>query len=146
MNLTQQKAFATVLATYAGLKLANRQRSALLVRSAADGTAVAAIYANDNYINNPLTRVEIELVRAHLRSCGVRESAFGISMDGKSWALIVQTENPKLRTSAAREFRTEMLRAFLDDTVWAAWRTANGTAVPEAGWPIYPDGPASRKS
>jgi hypothetical protein len=39
-----------------------------------------------------------------------------------------------------------MLRAFLDDTVWAAWRTANGTAAPEAGWPIYPGSPAPHKS
>jgi hypothetical protein len=139
MTLTQQKAFATVLATYAGMKLASTERSALLVRSTADGTVVAAIYANDNYTGNPLVRKEIELVRQHLKTAGVRESAFGVSFDGKSWALLVQSENPRHKTVVGRAFRTEMLRGFLEETVWAAWRTANGTATSDAGWPINPE-------
>jgi hypothetical protein len=119
------------------MKLGSTERSALLVRSTGDGTVVAAIYANDNYLGDPLARKEIELVRNHLRSAGIRESAFGVSFDGKSWALLVQTENQQLKTRLGRAFRTEMLRAFLEDTVWAAWRTANGTSSDEAGWPIF---------
>jgi hypothetical protein len=136
MTLTQQKAFATVLATYASVKLANTERSALLVRSTGDGSVVAAIYANDNYLSDPLSRKEIELVRNHLRSAGIRESAFGVSFDGKSWALLVQTESQTLKTGVGRAFRTEMLRSFLEDTVWAAWRTANGADPDNAGWPL----------
>jgi hypothetical protein len=139
MTLTQQKAFATVLATYAGMKLAGTERSALLVRSTADGTVVAAIYANDNYMSDPLVRKEVELVRQHLKTAGIRESAFGVSFDGKSWALMVQSENSRHKTVAGRAFRTEMLRAFLEETVWAAWRTVNGADAEEAGWPLKPD-------
>jgi hypothetical protein len=120
-------AFARMLATYAGNKLSQIHRTALLVRSSREGALLAAIIGNDGYADSSHTRREVELVRQQLRDAAIEELAFGRSLDGNSWALLVKADNQGFQTAVGRAFRTEMLRAYLDDAVWAAWRTASGT-------------------
>ena len=131
--------FATILATYARTKLAHVHRAALLVRCARDGSVVAAVFGNDDFARNRAARKEVDLVRQQLKEAGVEELAFGLSQDAFSWALLVKVDNEGFQTIAGKTFRTEMLRACLDDAVWTAWNTAcgfpagkNRTAAPEA--------------
>lgn len=136
MSVINLDTFASILATYVRQRLADVHRAALLVRSSKDGTVLAAIFGNDDYARNSTARREVELVRQQLRDAGVQEMAFGLSPDGYSWALLVKAENQGLQTKVGQAFRTEMLRAYLDDAVWAAWRAAGGVAADEAGWPL----------
>jgi hypothetical protein len=126
--------FATLLATYVRTKLADVQRAALLVRCTHDGSLVAAVFGNDNFSASMSSRREVELLRQHIRDASLNELAFGISMDGHAWTLLVKADNQGFQTAVGKAFRTEMLRASLDEAVWAAWRTACGGHPDEAGW------------
>ena len=135
MSVINLDTFASILATYVRQRLADVHRAALLVRSSKDGSVLAAIFGNDDYARNVTARREVELVRQHLRDAAVQEMAFGLSPDGHSWALLVKADNHGLGTKIGQQFRTEMLRAYLDDAVWAAWRAAGGVTSEETGWP-----------
>lgn len=137
MPMIDLHTFATVLATYAREKLPAIHRAALLVRSTTDGSIVAAVFGNDEYANNPQALQEVELLRAQLKEAQIDELAFGVTGDGRSWALLVRADTSGLQTALGRAFRAEMLRAYLNDAVWAAWRTAGGVPVKEANWPIF---------
>jgi hypothetical protein len=142
MTLVNLDMFATILATYARHKLRDVHRAALLVRSTHDGSVVAAILGNDGYRSNTASREEVDLVRRQLKDAAIEELAFGISSDGHSWTLIVEADNQEFQTETAKRFKTEMLRAYLEDVVWAAWRTACGASREDAGWPILRVGAA----
>jgi hypothetical protein len=131
--------FATMLATYVRQKLPGVERAALLVRCTRDGNLVAAVFGNDGYGSNPNARREVELVRQQIREAGVQELAFGLSLDGHTWALLVKADTQGLQTETGKLFRTEMLRAALDDAVRGAWQLASGTPTDEAGRPLFQD-------
>lgn len=133
MALVNLDTFATILASYARQRLADVHRAALLVRGSKDGSVIAAVFGNDNYAHSGEARREVELVRQQLREAAAEEVAFGLSPDGYSWALLVRTDSQGFATEAGKVFRTEMLRAYLDDAVWAAWRSACGTPSQQDG-------------
>jgi hypothetical protein len=135
MTAVNLDTFASILATYARFKLRDVHRAALLVRCIQQKSMVAAILGNDGYLSNATVRREIELLRQHLHDAAIEELAFGVSADGHSWALLVKAHNQKFQTEAAKAFRAEMLRADLEEAVWAAWRTVCGVTWEDAGWP-----------
>jgi hypothetical protein len=135
MALVNLNTFAGILATYARSKLSEVHRAALLVRCTQDGSVLAAVFGNDNYIGSNQTRREVELVRRQLKDTAMEELAFGLSHDGHSWALLVKADTRGVQTDLGKAFRTEMLRVYLDDLVWAAWRTVSGAPASETRWP-----------
>src|SRR6516162_3792220 len=118
MTQRESKTFASNLATFVRLRMAEVPRSALVVRCTGDGSMLGAVFGNDRYLANHLAKKEVGLIREHLREAGLEELGFGLSYDGQSWALLVRTEIDGLRTPSARAFRTEMYRAYLEDLVW----------------------------
>src|SRR5438132_935231 len=118
-------ALASRLATYAKEQLPNVHRAALLVRCSEEAKLVAAVVGNDDYSRSEIAKREVEQFRFQLREAAVEELAFGLSGDGSSWALLIRADSGELKTEAGKAFRIEMLRACLDDALWAAWRTAN---------------------
>lgn len=120
------KKFASAVATFARTKLPSVQRGALLIRCLGDGNVVAAVFGNDNYLEDRRVRRELELIRRRVADAPAEELAFGLSLDGYSWALLVRTDNSKYKTQAGKAFHTEMLKVFLDDAVQGAWRNACG--------------------
>lgn len=137
MSVVKMDTFANLLATYVRAKLKEVNRAALLVRCTADGSLVAAVFGNDNYLGSLIAQREVEMVRQQIREAHVEELAFGLSHDGYSWALLVKADCQGFQTNAGWMFRSEMLRAALDEAVWRAWRTVSGTdgspAVQSAG-------------
>src|SRR5438477_11627859 len=106
MPTLQLDTLATILATYARTKLSDVHRAALLVRCTQDGSLVAAVIGNDDFLSNAQARREVELVRTQLRHASVEELAFGLSQDGHSWALLVKVDNQGFHTATGKAFRT----------------------------------------
>jgi len=143
MAVIDLRTFAGVLASYARTNLATVHRAAMLVRLNNEGALIAAVFGNDNYTADRNARREVELLRRQLMDAAIAELAFGLSEDGYTWALLVKTDGPELQTAAGKGFRTEMLKAYLDDAVWDAWRTAcaidaaiggSGNQLGDASW------------
>jgi hypothetical protein len=132
MAVVNMRAFASVLANYARINLENVQRAAMLVRLDKQGTFLGAVFGNDNFAANCQTRREVELLRRQLTDVGMEELALGTSDDGYTWALLVKTDNQEMQTAAGKAFRAEMLKAYLNDAVWAAWQTACTTDEAES--------------
>jgi hypothetical protein len=128
MALHSLKEFAISLAVYARKKLHEVPRGALLIRCISDGNMIAAIFGNDNFRFDPKVRREVELVRKQLKEAEIDELGFGLSHDGFSWALLVKAEVSRYQTVAGKAFQTEMLKVYLEDVVWRAWRDACGVA------------------
>jgi hypothetical protein len=145
MTSRESKTFAANLATYVRLRMAEVPRSALVVRCTGDGSMLGAVFGNDRYLANHLAKKEVGLIRQHLKEAGLEEIGFGLSHDGQSWALLVRTDVEGLQTNTAKAFRTEMYRAYLEDLVWAAWRSACGASAEEAQWPVGLINPARRR-
>ncbi len=127
MALINLDTFANLFASYVRKRLANVHRAAILVRCTADGSMIAAVFGNDNFAANPAARREVELVRRQLKESSLEELAFGLSHDGYAWALLVKAEIQGFQTAVGKAFRSEMLRAALDEAVWTAWRTVSET-------------------
>jgi hypothetical protein len=136
MVLTNSKLFATMLAVYVKNNFASTSRGAMLIRCVSDGTVIAAVYGNDNYLTDSKARREVELVRGRLGQGQVQELGFGLSPDGSSWALLVRTDSNRFHTAAGKAFHTEMVRIFLEDAVEGAWSNACGTGLPDSGRPV----------
>lgn len=130
MSILNLNGFASMMATYVRQKLAGVHRAAILVRCTTDGSVLAAVFGNDNFIGDARTRREVDLVRRQLKESAIQELAFGLSRDGHSWALLVRTDTHDCTTDLGRAFRTEMLRASLDEAVWAAWQSVSGEMPP----------------
>jgi hypothetical protein len=124
MSVASLDAFALLLADYIRRRLTDINRAALLVRSTLTSNAVAAVFGNDGYETNSTARREVELLRRQLRQADVEEIGFGVSTDGRAWTLLVKADNSGFQTELGKSFRTEMLRACLDDAVRTAWQTA----------------------
>ena len=136
MTTRESRTFAANLATFVRLRMAEVPRSALVVRCTGDGSMLGAVFGNDRYLANHLAKKEVGLIRQHLKDAGLEELGFGLSHDGQSWALLVRTDYEGLHTTSAKAFRSEMYRAYLEELVWAAWRTACGASVEDAQWPV----------
>ena len=84
------------------------ERTAL--HTGSDGASV--LFAHDDYLNDPRARQEITLLRHYLRDGGIPELGFGISHDGRTWVMVVWSQD-----------EVALNRALFD-----AWRTAFRTA------------------
>jgi hypothetical protein len=145
MTTRDSRTFASNLATFVRLRMAEVPRSALVVRCTRDGSMLGAVFGNDHYLGNHLAKKEVGLIRQQLRDAGIEELGFGISHDGQSWALLVRTDFDELKTNTAKTFRTEMYRSYLEELVWAAWRAACGAPAEEARWPVRIIEPVKRR-
>jgi hypothetical protein len=121
--------FATMLAMYVKQNMGNVPRGAMLVRCINDDTMVAAVFGNDNYVANPSTRREVELVRLQLSQAKVEELAFGLAQDGSTWTLLVKAVPSHYQTVMGKAFHLEMFRILLEDVVQGAWSRASGVPV-----------------
>ena len=138
MTQRESRTFASNLATFVRLRMAHVERSALVVRCTTDGNMIGAVFGNDRYLLNHLAKKEVASVREHLRRAGLEEIGFGLSHDGQSWALLIRTDVAGLHTATAKALRIEMYRSYLEELVWAAWRSASGSSEEEARWPLGP--------
>lgn len=46
------------------------------------------VYGNDNYAGDPRVVREVELMQAVLAEYGLSDNDFGVSQDGRSWAIV----------------------------------------------------------
>ena len=126
MTTHQGKTFANLLAAYVRYKMESVNRGAILVRCTSDDSVVAAVFGNDYYLTETRTRHEVELVQQRLRESAMEELGFGLSHDGRSWALLVQADSGGFKTDVGRAFHMELLRVSLEDMVeQAASRSGN---------------------
>jgi len=132
MNIKSWSDFARDLALYARFKLATTNRGALLIRRTSDGAVVAGVYGNDNYLCDGKSRREVDMLRRELQHGDVHELGFGLSPDGRSWALIVKAQE-RFETPVGKAFQVELLKIYLEDAVWGAWRAVGGEIPVESG-------------
>src|SRR5260370_40243488 len=102
MALIQVDTFANLLANYVRKKLPDVHRAAILVRCTVDSSLIAAVFGNDSYTANPVTRREVELLRHQLKDASLEELAFGLSVDGHSWTLLVKADCLGFQTAVGR--------------------------------------------
>jgi hypothetical protein len=121
------KMFATSLAMYARKELAAVPRGSLLIRMVADGSVIAGVYGNANYVADPKARQEVELVRQRLKEAGIDVQQFGLSLDGHTWALLVNLDDRAYKTEAGKGMYREMLKSQLDDIVQSVHETLYGS-------------------
>jgi hypothetical protein len=132
MTIKSWSDFARDLALYARFKLTTQNRGALLIRRTSDGAVVAGVFGNDNYLCDGKSRREVDALRRHLQPSDVHELGFGLSPDGRSWALIVKAQE-RFETAVGKAFQVELLKIYLEDAVWGAWREVGGEIPVEAG-------------
>jgi hypothetical protein len=96
----------------------------LMPRTVMDGPLVIGIFGNDcdDVLGDDACEREIDEVRERLRGEEVREVGFGVSDDRGTWALLYAGDQDRYETVAGREVQKELLRLFLEDVVWSAWR------------------------
>jgi hypothetical protein len=72
-----------------------RQQFPLAERTAyhvgADGASV--LFAHDDFVNDPRAIKEVALLRQHLADKNIPELGFGLSEDGKTWVMIVYSDD-----------------------------------------------------
>jgi hypothetical protein len=118
--------FTSALAMYVRQKLSTVDRGTLMIRCTGDGSLIAGVFGNDNYVRDDRSRREATLVRSRLRDMAAEELGFAISPDGFTWAVLVQAHQQPYSTEAARTFQMELLKNCLDEIVQRAWQTACG--------------------
>jgi hypothetical protein len=132
------KMFATSLAMYARKELAATPRGSLLIRMVADGSVIAGVYGNANYVADPKARQEVEVVRQRLKAAGIEVKQFGLSLDGHTWALLVHLDDRAFQTEAGKAMYREMLKVQLDDIVQGTYQTVFGVASDPPAPPMRP--------
>ncbi len=115
---------ATQVATYVGHHYADRERGSLLFEDTPEAGLVLAVFGNDGYVSDRRVGREVEFVRLWLVAAGAREQGFGISRDGRTWALLIRVSDPGYRTPAGRAFYAEMARMEVEEEVGRAWAEA----------------------
>jgi hypothetical protein len=120
------KMFATSLAMYARKELAAVPRGSLLIRMVGDGSVIAGVYGNANYVADPKARQEVELVRQRLKEAGIEVQQFGLSLDGHTWALLVRLNDQPYQTEAGKAMYRELVKGQLDDIVQGVYQTLYG--------------------
>jgi hypothetical protein len=91
-----------------------------------DGPLVVGVFGNDNFSGEDRTRFEVDLVRSRLLDLGGKEVGFGLTPDGRSWAMLVEVMATPCHTRPGRTLQKELLRVSLDHALWCAWRKVNG--------------------
>jgi hypothetical protein len=105
-------------------------------RTVEDGPLVLGVFGNDCYLTDAKARREVELLRQRLKDAEARELGFGVSEDGRTWALLVGVDRNRYQTEAGRGLQRELLKVFLEEAVWHAWQgaaTAAQAADPAGG-------------
>jgi hypothetical protein len=100
-----------------------------------DGPLVIGMFGNadsDAATGDPLSPLELDEVRERLRDQAVEELGFGVSDDGVTWALLFGADKGPYDTTAGKEFQKEMLKSFLEDVVWDAWRSVSAVVEGES--------------
>jgi hypothetical protein len=121
---------ATQVATHVRQKFADLERGALLFEDTPEAGVVLVVFGNDGYVLDKRVGREVEFVRRWLTAAGAREQDFGISPDGRSWAMLVQVDDPGYRTLTGRAFYAELVRAEVEEEVGRAWVAACETDRP----------------
>ena len=132
----QLKMFAASLATYARKELAAVPRGSLLIRMVGENTVIAGLYGNANYLADERARQEVTQVRQRLKDVGVEVLQFGLSMDGKAWALLVKIDDRPYQTEAGKGLQRELLKMSLDEILQDTYRSLYGVAPDQ-----HPAGP-----
>jgi len=76
-----------------------------------DGASV--LFAHDDYANDPRARKGVALLRQYLRDAGIPELGFGTSDDGRTWVMVVWSQDEQT----------------LQRALFQAWQTAFGAAA-----------------
>jgi hypothetical protein len=87
----------------------------------ADCPVVVGVFGNDHDQPAEAQR-EIDMVRSRLKDLEGVELGFSLSADENSWAMLVGVEHSFYETQAGQAMQRELLKARLEEAVWAAWR------------------------
>lgn len=116
--------FTSALAVYVRQKMSTVDRGTVMIRCTGDGSLIAGVFGNDNYVRDDRSRREATLVRHQLKEMAAEELGFAISPDGYTWAVLVQANQNGYHTLAGRAFQMEMLKNCLEEIVQRAWQSA----------------------
>jgi hypothetical protein len=61
------------------------------LHTGSDGASV--LFAHDDYENDPRAREEVSLLRGYLREAAIPEFGFGVSDDGRTWVMVVWSQD-----------------------------------------------------
>jgi hypothetical protein len=126
------KMFATSLATYARKELNSQPRGSLLIRLVSEGTVIAGVYGNANYLADERAREEVALVRQRLKEAGIEVMQFGLSLDGYTWALLIRVDDRAFQTEAGKAMHREIVKSCIDEIIQDVYHTLYGSAGPTA--------------
>src|SRR5262249_50089924 len=113
---------ASVLTAYFEGRLPTPSGGAVLVGNPGSADVTVVAYAK----GEPDEAVRVaDLFRCWLRATRQAEVAFTLSRSESTWAVIVQTDDSIFHTPAGRAFHAEMLRARLEEAVYAAWHATH---------------------
>jgi hypothetical protein len=124
------KMFATSLATYARKQFNTQPRGSLLIRLVGEGTVIAGVYGNANYLADERAREEVALVRQRLKEAGIEVMQFGLSLDGYTWALLIRVDDRAFETEAGKAMHREIVKSSIDEIIQDVYRTLYGNPGP----------------
>src|SRR5262245_15925212 len=117
MATTSPAQFAAYLAAYARFKLPAARHGSLLIRSADGGTLLLGVFGNGQGADERSVRQDLETARASLARAGAHEQGFGLSPDGRCWAILAAVEDGGRRTEMGKAFHLEMVRAEVEEAL-----------------------------
>jgi hypothetical protein len=134
--------FVAMLAVFVRENMKNIHRGTFKIRRSGEGTLALAAFGNEAYAADAAVQRDLDWIRKTLRSSGMEELGFGISPDGKTWAMVVQADDAQYQTAAGKAFHAEMLKELLDEIVLGAERAAQACSRPGMTWPSQAEQPA----
>jgi hypothetical protein len=87
---------------------------------------VAAAFGVDGPVSDERVQGTVQTLRKRLPTLGLAELGFGVSPDGRAWALLVQAIASPGSTDTGNALRAELLVPILENAVREAWHAAGG--------------------
>ena len=97
-------AYAVEKANVLGRELPTADRTVL--HAGVNGESI--LFAHDNFSTDPRAQQEVNVLRGHLFEAGIPELGFGVSDDGRTWVMVVWSQD----------------QSALNDALLKAWQTA----------------------
>jgi hypothetical protein len=97
-------AYAAEKANLLRKEVPNADRTALL--AGAEGESI--LFGHDNFLYDPRAKEEVTLLRGFMEKAGIPELGFGLSDDGRTWVMVVWSQDEQV----------------LNEALLSAWQTA----------------------
>jgi hypothetical protein len=127
--------YANLLAVLCQKSFGHVHRAAFRL-DVADETLIIAVFGNDDYRINARIQKEVDGFRQDIVETGNRELAFGLSPDGRAWALVIRPDLERNRTAPAKVFHMEMLKSFTEDLVTGNRSTPFPAGTQKKRWSV----------